>query len=69
MKKLVSTLYKTGRTVGKVASTANDIRHLKKSIETRDPSHIIKHVAKKNAKKLSHKQADKLTNQIDKLLK
>ena len=69
MKKLVSTLYKTSRNVGKVASTANDIRHLKKSIETRDPSHIIKHVAKKSAKKASHKQADKLSNQINKLFK
>lgn len=69
MKKLVSTLYKASRSVGKVASTANDVRHLKKTIETRDPSHIIKHIAKKSARKASHKQADKVANQINKLLK
>lgn len=69
LKDIVSALYTTSRKVGKMASTANDISQLKKSIETKDPSHIVNRMARKNTRKATHKGADQLANQVNKLFK
>jgi hypothetical protein len=67
--KLSGNLYKATRQIGKIASTVNDLEHLGKSIKTGDPSHIAKRVARKATNQATHKGADNLSKQINKLLK
>lgn len=62
-------LYKATRKLGKIASTVNDLEHVKKSIETGDPSHIAKRLARKATNSVTHKGADTVSKQINKLLK
>lgn len=69
MSKITKALYGATRTIGKIASTANDLEHLGKSIQTGDPSHIINRVARKEINKNSHKVANKLASNINKFLK
>jgi hypothetical protein len=69
MSKLTGDLYDATRTLGKIASTVNDLEHLGKSIATGDPSHIAKRFARKATNKASHNGADQVANAINKLFK
>ncbi|QUH21872.1 hypothetical protein [Alkaliphilus sp. B6464] len=64
-KKTSKVLYDLTRTVGKAASTMNDLENLGKSIQTGDPSHIAKRLARKTATK----NANKVSSNINKLFK
>lgn len=69
MSNLTNGLYKATRTLGKVASTVNDLEHLGKSISTGDPSHIAKRVARKTTNKATHKGANEVSKVINQFFK
>lgn len=69
MGKLSGDLYNATRTIGKLASTVNDVEHFKKSVEIGDFSKIANRVARKAITKASHEGADKMSKQIIQLFK
>lgn len=69
MSKLSNELYKATRMLGKTASTVNTIEKLGKSIKTGDVSHVANRLAKKEANKAVYKSANKISSNINNLIK
>lgn len=60
MAKMSGSLYDLSRVIGKTASTLNDLEHLSKSIEKKDPSVMTDRMARKTINKQAHKIEEKI---------